>query len=246
MAGRGRRGARRRRSIAKKRLASTVEDQGFLKTLPAGDDQLQYNNNGNLDSISQFTWDETDLKINDDTKLKFGTNNDAYINYNESNDDFLTISGSANGIALSGSTVYIDNKMGVGVQAASVTHAITLPDNADETGRVKANAYMTYSSERFKESIENISDPMSIVSNLRGVSFTWKKNKEKDYGFIAEEVGKELPNLVEWDTPIVENSPRALSMDYTRIVPILLEAIKAQQDQIDSLESEIKLLKSID
>tara|TARA_R110000796_G_scaffold228975_1_gene346221 strand:+ start:105 stop:1088 length:984 start_codon:yes stop_codon:yes gene_type:complete len=289
---------------------------------PAGsDNQLQFNNGGSFGGIPAFTWDDTDLKVADNTKIKFGTNNDAYVEYNEDGDGFLIISGSSNGIVLSGSTVqirgtlqgasplkiaggieivptndetdvsamsfgddiklnfgddndgfiqysadvsstaleisgsvsagvkilgpsvYIDKKMGIGVSGNNITHAITLPDNADTTGKIKANAYLTYSSEKLKENIKAIDNPLSIISNLRGVTFDWKKNKEKDYGFIAEEVGMQLPDIVEWDTNSTQQNPQALSMDYTRIIPILLEGIKMQQQQIDSLKSEINSLK---
>jgi len=129
--------------------------------------------------------------------------------------------------------------LGVGTTGADITHAITLPDTAAAAGRVKANAYMTYSSIRFKKNIETIQNPLQIISNVRGVTFSWKENNSSDFGFIAEEIGKELPNIVEWE----EKGKKALSMDYTRIVPILIEGIKAQQLQIDELKSEIISLK---
>ena len=110
-------------------------------------------------------------------------------------------------------------------------------------GKIKANAFMTYSSARFKEDVQVIDNPIETIQNLRGVTFTWKKNDQKDYGFIAEEVGKELPIIVEWDNKNSENPPQAMSMDYTRIIPILLEGIKSQQNQIDILKEEIKCLK---
>lgn len=160
---------------------------------------------------------------------------------------YLILSGTTetpNGIVLSGSSVYVDDYLGVNIPRGRATHAITLPDNADNTGKIKANAYMTYSSARFKENVEVIDNPIETIQNLRGVTFTWKKNDQKDYGFIAEEVGKELPIIVEWDTKnSEEETPRALSMDYTRIIPILLEGIKSQQKQIDNLKDEIKSLK---
>ena len=239
--------ARRRRKpkrgTSSRRLGAVILDQGFAK-ITGNDDEVQFNNNGQLGSIANFTWDDTNLNIADDTKLRFGTDNDAYISFNEEGNDHLIISGSSKGIALSGSSVYVDQKMGVGVSSDDITHAITLPDNADESGRIKANAYMTYSSQRFKTDVEVIDKPIETIQNLRGVTFTWKKNDQKDYGFIAEEVGKELPIIVEWDdNNSAGETPRALSMDYTRIIPILLEGIKSQQNQIDQLKDEINTLK---
>ena len=186
----------------------------------------------------------TAMSFGDDIKLFFGDDDDSYVQFKDSSGQYLEISGSNNGIVLSGSSVCVDRYFGVGMPPENITHAITLPDNADTTGRMKANAYLTYSSARFKENVEVIDNPLDIITNLRGVTFDWKKNKEKDYGFIAEEVGAQLPNIVEWDSENAQKPHRALSMDYTRIIPILLEGIKSQQQQIDSLKDEIKVLKS--
>ena len=314
----------RRASIARysrRKLETIIEDVSSELTVAGSDNQIQFNNGGSFGAVPAFTWDDTNLKISDDTKLIFGTNDDAHIEYDENNplgedflvisgssagialsgsvvkidgtlqggsplqiaggieivpaengdttnmkfgddiklffgddndsyimyddaaNNYLEISGSANGIVLSGSAVYIDQKIGVGMPIGGVTHGITLPDVADNSGKIKANAYMTYSSQRFKKDVEVIDNPIETIQNLRGVTFTWKKNDQKDYGFIAEEVGKELPIIVEWDNKNSENSPQAMSMDYTRIIPILLEGIKSQQNQIDNLKDEIKCLK---
>ena len=311
------RGRRRRIGFSRRALDDIVKEQS-PSTVAGADNTIQFNNNGSLGSVVPLTFDDTHLKIADDTKLKFGTNDDAFIEYDEDLSDFLHISGSSagialsgtvvkitgelqggsplkiaggieivpasdgtttsmkfgdniklffgddddsfivykdssdnhlqlsgsgNGIVISGSALYVDQKIGVGMPFGGVTHGITLPDVADNSGKIKANAYMTYSSQRFKKNVEVIDNPIKTIQNLRGVTFTWKKNDQKDYGFIAEEVGKELPIIVEWDSKNSENSPQAMSMDYTRIIPILLEGIKSQQNQIDNLKDEIKCLK---
>ena len=194
---------------------------------------------GGIEIVTVSGEDTTAMTFGDDIKLYFGSGNDSYIQYNNSSNNYLEISGSGNGIILSGSVVYVDNYLGVGVAPASVTHAITLPDTAGAAGRVKANAYLTYSSVRYKENIKPIKDPLGLLSDIEGITFSWKENKKSDYGFIAEEVGKKIPNIVEWD----KNHESAFSMDYTRIIPILVEGIKKQQLQIDNLKSEIILLK---
>ena len=205
--------------------ASPLQIAGGIEIVPAGDGTT------------------TNMKFGDDIKLFFGDDSDSFIVYDNSSNNYLEISGSANGVVISGSAVYVDQKIGVGMPIGDVTHGITLPDNADNTGKIKANAYMTYSSQRFKKDVEVIDNPIKTIQNLRGVTFTWKKNDQKDYGFIAEEVGKQLPIIVEWDRNNSENSPQAMSMDYTRIIPFLIEGIKSQQNQIDNLKDEIKCLK---
>ena len=216
---------------------STVQISGTLE----GASPLKLG--GAIEMVPDSEGTSPSMKFGDDVKLFLGDDSDSHIFYDNSSNNYLEISSSANGIVLSGSAVYVDQKLGIGMPIGDVTHGITLPDVADNSGKVKANAYMTYSSQRFKKDVEVIDNPIKTIQNLRGVTFTWKKNDQKDYGFIAEEVGKELPIIVEWDRNNSENSPQAMSMDYTRIIPILLEGIKFQQNQIDNLIDEIKCLK---
>ena len=48
------------------------------------------------------------VSIDDDKKLYFGTGRDAYIEYDEAGNDYINISGSAEGIALSGTNIQVD------------------------------------------------------------------------------------------------------------------------------------------
>jgi len=67
-----------------------------LPSQVAGSDtQMQYNNGGSFGGISVFTWDDTDLKIADDTKLYFGTGGDASFEYDENDTDTLLYAGSS-------------------------------------------------------------------------------------------------------------------------------------------------------
>jgi hypothetical protein len=68
---------------------------------------------------------------------------------------------------------------------------------------------------------------------MRGVSFSWKKNKEKCIGLIAQEVEKVLPELV--------HDVNGLKyVVYGNIVGVLIEAIKEQENRITYLESMFK------
>ncbi len=56
---------------------------------------------------------------------------------------------------------------------------------------------------------------------------------KKQFGFIAQEVEKVFPNLVKTD----ENGEKAVN--YIEIIPLLLEAYKHQQKEIEELRSLI-------
>ena len=183
----------------------------------------------------------TAMSFGDDIKLYFGDDDDSFIQFNDGVGNYLELSGSHNGIVLSGSSVYVDQYLGIGVSPSNITHAITLPESDTNSGKIKATAYTTYSSARYKENVQPIQNPLQIVNNLEGVTFDWKRTQSPDIGFVAEQVGKHLPNIVDWE----ENGTDAQSMDYSKIVPILVEAIKNQQSQIDKLKDQIIFLNGM-
>lgn len=102
-----------------------------------------------------------------------------------------------------------------------------------------ADAWTTYSSRRWKRNIEPIEGSLNKVMNLRGVSFEWKENGKEDIGLIAEEVAEVIPEVVAFE----ENGEDAQSIDYSRLVAVLIEATKEQQKEIEGLIAEISELK---
>ena len=89
----------------------------------------------------------------------------------------------------------------------------------------------------------NIPNAVDKVKSLDG--FYYKPNalaqslgyKEKlEVGVSAQQVQKILPEIIA-AAPIDD---KYLTINYERLVPLLIEAIKEQQDQIDELKSIIK------
>jgi len=182
----------------------------------------------------------TSMKFGDDIKQYYGTDDDTYIQFRDSTGNYLEISGSKCGIALSGSKVATTGKLGIGVSIHdnNITHALTLPNTDDVYGKIIANAYTTYSSVRYKKDIQPIENALDMISNIEGVTYKWRDGSAQDIGFIAEDVGKTLPEIVEWESDGVS----AQSMDYTRITPVLVEAVKEQQIQIKKQKKLIEQL----
>ena len=114
--------------------------------------------------------------------------------------------------------------------------------------------YGQASSVRWKTNIKNIDDPIHKLSQLRGVYFNWKKEfgGQHALGFIAEEVGKVLPEIVSYE----ENGIDAKGIAYGMMSPLLVEATNAmrkeylikfeqQQIQIDQLKEQISLMNTM-
>ncbi len=122
--------------------------------------------------------------------------------------------------------------VGIGTKSPSNILTITRNSNTDPI----ANAWTTYSSRRWKTNIKSMEGALDKVKRLRGVTFDWKADGKHDIGLIAEEVGEVVPEVVTYE----DNSNDAKSIDYARLVPVLIEAIKEQQKEIDELKRTVK------
>lgn len=101
--------------------------------------------------------------------------------------------------------------------------------------------YESSSSVRWKTNIKPIPKPLEKLMALRGVYFIWDEDHggQHDLGMIAEEVGKVLPEIVVYE----ENGIDACGMDYSKITPLLVEALKAQQIEIEMLKARLEKLE---
>ena len=101
--------------------------------------------------------------------------------------------------------------------------------------------FVTASDIRLKENIFSISDPIQKVMNLRGVYFTWKDKSidgnRLQMGLIAQELEKVEPELVR------KGSDDHLSIAYSPLVALLIEAVKAQQKIIEEQKQRIDQLE---
>jgi len=88
------------------------------------------------------------------------------------------------------------------------------------------------SDERLKKNIHTITNPIEKVNALRGVTFEFRKDDQKQIGVIAQEVEKVFPELVS------ERPDGYKGVQYENIVGLLIEAIKEQQKQIDELRRQ--------
>lgn len=135
-------------------------------------------------------------------------------------------------------TVILGN-LGLGV--AEPKYRLELPNTSNMAGQARANSWQTYSSIRWKEHVTPIKDALTSVSKLQGVFYDWKPEYggQHDIGFIAEEVGKVVPELVNWEIP----GEAALGLKYDRIPALTVEAIKEQEAVIEQQQEFLLTLQ---
>ena len=98
------------------------------------------------------------------------------------------------------------------------------------TGNLSATSFTSLSDVNKKKNITKIDNALEITQQLEGVRFDWKDTHKSSLGLIAQEVEKVLPELVE------TSDDGTKSVSYGNIIGVLIEAIKEQQKQIDTLK----------
>lgn len=113
------------------------------------------------------------------------------------------------------------------------------------TGGVTATSEVTayYSDERLKNLDGTIENALEIVKQLNGYYYTENEtakklgyhNDKRQIGVSAQEVEKVLPEIVA-PAPI---SAEYLTVKYEKLVPVLIEAIKDLDKQLQELKNQI-------
>ena len=139
-------------------------------------------------------------------------------------------------------TTFMNNGVITGSLTVGCTNRIS-----STVGRIDATndivAFST-SDRRLKENIQPISDALCKVIGVSGNTFDWKPlskeeaqtihgNTGRDVGVIAQEIENILPEAV------TTRDSGYKAVNYEKIVPLLIEAIKEQQKQIDELKSKV-------
>jgi len=142
----------------------------------------------------------------------------------------------------------INGNLGVGTLAPG--YKLQVGEAGDGT-QACANAWNLLSDVRLKRDFQKPLDPVSMLSKLNGYFFYWAKGMDttRQFGISAQEVKEVLPEIVSSDAQGI------LSVDYGKLSPLLIEAIKEQQQQIeelkakanayDALKKEVEELKSL-
>lgn len=186
------------------------------------------------ESIQVFnTNDQAMIKINggvdEYNQLMFYENNTfkARIGYSPENCLFLYEDGYV---------VVRDGEMGIADM--SPNRALDIGNPGDGTSAI-ANYWYTYSDITWKRDITNISNPIEKLKKINGSYYFWKEGEDKSrqIGVIAQEIEEVLPEIVSTD------EDGYMAVDYSKLTPLLIEAIKEQQNHIERLEKRIEELE---
>jgi hypothetical protein len=128
-----------------------------------------------------------------------------------------------------------DGKVGIGTTSPSY--------ELDVAGDIECTTLHETSDRRLKANIGQLTGALERVHQLRGVSFQWRQEVESEntgaprhIGVVAQEVEEVFPELV--STP--ESGYK--SVEYSKLTAVLIEAMKEQQQLIESQQKQIEKL----
>ena len=172
--------------------------------------------------------------------------------------DPLFVIGNANvGSSASNALTILKNGR-LGLQSVTApTYALELPNNSTAgIGKARAFEWATYSDGRLKTNRNALSYGLNEILKISALEYTHhnskiendaliiEENGKKDIGFIAQDVYKIIPEMV--NRP--ENEAADLwSINYEKLTPVLVKAIQEQQLLIEKLlQQNLELIKRIE
>lgn len=115
---------------------------------------------------------------------------------------------------------------------------------------IQVSKVYNYSDARAKINVRSLNNGLDIISQLRPVTYNFKGNEARtanltsgisynrytgnnaEIGLLAQEIEEVLPNLV-----FTDDEGRKL-VDYTAIIPILIDAVKSLQQEVEALKAD--------
>jgi hypothetical protein len=195
-------------------------------------------NYSNTTGILSFTQGNTDTITEGSTNLYY-TNSRVYsavtgnLVLKANLTDKLNVFAATTSAELAG---VISDETGTGLLVFNASPTFTGTVNAAEinaSGNVTSPFFYSQSDINLKKDLVHVTNALDIVKLLDGYWFKWKNNDADSIGLIAQHVESVLPMLI-------GTSPDgSKTVQYNGIIAILLEAVKAQQVQIDEIRAKL-------
>ena len=143
---------------------------------------------------------------------------------------------------LSGGAITCSGKLNMSDNIKFHSGAIEGPTSVTTSGSdsyVQSHNFYALSDEKLKKNIKPMDSKKTyeIINKLQGVTYDMKSGKQGDLGFIAQDVEKYVPE-------VVQNFSGMKALDYAKITSLLVEAFKYQSAQVDDLRVQVEAIKA--
>jgi len=123
------------------------------------------------------------------------------------------------------------------VQGPVSTFIIGADSNVTFSGTVTAAGFVTASDSRLKQNTRPITDYETILSAVDAVRFQWSASGKADVGVIAQSLLPVLPEAV------LEDTDGYYKVEYAKLIPVLIQSVKALQERVSVLERGFNQLR---
>lgn len=128
---------------------------------------------------------------------------------------------------------------GTGTSSRSDAFKVMFSGDATVSNDLTVNGDVTVSSDaRLKANIVSLGATLSKLLNIDGKTYTVKKNGAQKIGVLAQDIQEVFPELVS------EDNEGMLSVNYQGLIPVLINALKEQDEKIVKQQKEINHLKA--
>jgi len=164
---------------------------------------------------------------------------------NANGGNLILKSGIGTGTGTQGNIQLLNGNVGIGTSAPSskleVCGNVRVIGTIVASGSITTSAISCPSDLRYKKNITPFENPIEKLMQVNAVQYSWKKeefpnmnfNDKLQTGFIAQDIEKIFPEMVFTDDAGYK------SIDYSRLTPVLLAAIKEQQKQITVITNRL-------
>jgi hypothetical protein len=143
-----------------------------------------------------------------------------------------------------------DSTSTIGIDPSTVVSALALDGRGEQVQRKMqmiatecvAKSWNTVSDLALKTDVQLVKDATRTLERIRGYTFDWKDGSTaierarsstgeyKEYGLIAQEIQTVIPSAV-------AQTGTTLSVSYSSLIPILVEAVRELSDRVTRLEA---------
>lgn len=200
------------------------------------------------------------LRKEGNDEAKFGIERTNFIAYSAEWDDtthMVTFTSSAlldNIVSLTSQNgLYIDtffsdyvNGMSVGCENLAAFKSMVNKNYFTEGYANELTVYSSFSNlsdVRYKDKIEELDDYSKFILNLKPKKYILKTSNKESIGFIAQDIEKQLKEYNLLNT-IVNKENDIYTLNYIEMIPMLVQTLQKQQEQINILKNKIQKLES--
>jgi len=136
--------------------------------------------------------------------------------------------------------INIESGGDVGIGTMTPAYKLQVGAAGDGT-QARANAWNLLSDAKLKKNFTGIKNPLEMIGKIKGYYYYWNTgiDKTRQVGFSAQEVQEVFPEVVS------KGEDGYLSIEYGKMTPLLLEAIKELKAENDLLKDRLEKMEKL-